>query len=252
MPCGSLDDDAVGEDDDTPADNEEEAVDESGIFVEEHDDCSLFINEEPIISPLQTSLPNRMLQSMLNTGYSFEEAQAFSNACSSEPIIEAPLINSGPPPPDEEDAMPDMEAPIEEQLPFSIPFASFSFMLNKHRRFVTRSFSLFVCLLLILGSAVFWRPPPPESSSALVLGVRNGNTLFDKGASAHDLIVDSGATKHCVGHESQLDRVTIRNPLHGGVRVGSGAKLPVRAIGTMRLKVDTIRQEKRARRRSAS
>ena len=158
MPCGSLDDDAVGEDDDTPADNEEEAVDESGIFVEEHDDCSLFINEEPIISPLQTSLPNRMLQSMLNKGYSFEEAQAFSNACSSKPIIEAPLINSGPPPPDEEDAMPDMEAPIEEQLPFSIPFFSFSFMLNKHRRFVTRSFSLFVCLLLILGSADFGDP----------------------------------------------------------------------------------------------
>jgi transposase InsO family protein len=65
-----------------------------------------------------------------------------------------------------------------------------------------------------------------------------GSSLFDKRASAKDLIVDCGATKHCVPTVQELDTVTDSSPITT-VRVGNNSHLSVTAIGTMSVKVKT-------------
>ena len=66
------------------------------------------------------------------------------------------------------------------------------------------------------------------------------NKMFDRNANNGDLVVDCGATKHCLPHEACLLRVTDRNPAHGGVRIGSGKLLPVSAIGEAAIPVATV------------
>ena len=53
------------------------------------------------------------------------------------------------------------------------------------------------------------------------------------------MIVDCGATKHCIPVASTLSKVTDANPMHA-VRVGDGKRLHVSVIGEMRTKVNTV------------
>lgn len=64
-----------------------------------------------------------------------------------------------------------------------------------------------------------------------------------------DLIVDCGATKTCVPSINFLYEITDASPCHPGMRVGDGTRLPVTAIGKMRVLVKTktpvVRKKKR-------
>ena len=53
------------------------------------------------------------------------------------------------------------------------------------------------------------------------------------------MIVDCGATKHCVPNASELSKVTDPDPRHA-VKVGNGERLEVTQIGEMQTKVNTM------------
>ena len=53
------------------------------------------------------------------------------------------------------------------------------------------------------------------------------------------MIVDCGATKHCIPDATKLSKVADAKSLHA-VRVGDGKRLPVSMIGEMRTKVNTV------------
>ena len=72
--------------------------------------------------------------------------------------------------------------------------------------------------------------------SALV----NSNSVFDKDATSSDVIVDCGATKHCVPSANIPGfTITDTNPDHAGMRVGNNVRLPVKSLGTWKFKVRT-------------
>ena len=52
------------------------------------------------------------------------------------------------------------------------------------------------------------------------------------------MIVDCGATKHCIPDASKLSKATDPNPRHA-VKVGNGERLDVSKIGEMRTRVNT-------------
>ena len=62
-----------------------------------------------------------------------------------------------------------------------------------------------------------------------------GNLMADDDV----MIVDCGATKHCIPDASKLSKVTDRNPRHA-VKVGDGNRLDVSVIGEMQTKVNTV------------
>ena len=65
----------------------------------------------------------------------------------------------------------------------------------------------------------------------------------------HDvMIVDCGATKHCIPDASKLSKVTDPNPRHA-VKVGNGDRLEVSKIGEMQTKVNTMTPVTRTRAR---
>ena len=249
---GGADEDAAAHENEHDDAAQDDDADDSGIIV---DDGDAWLGDDMFVmttfddSPLQTSLPNRQLQAMLNTGYSFEEAQAFSNACSSKPILEAPPLGSVAPSMEDDTPAIDVFDAIwhdHDQRDASTclhPFLAMFFAFVNTMRRIMFSPRTMVIAMLVAGCFFIYWPREIEHTNDAVL--TNGNMLFDKKAHALDMIVDSGATKHCVGHVSELDQVTQSLPQHGGVRVGNGARLPVTAVGTVRLKVDTIREERR-------
>ena len=106
---------------------------------------------------------------------------------------------------------------------------------------LTAEFSPAGCsALVIAGSVPRTNLLLPVDSALPAWSNKSINKIFDNKAENCDLVVDCGATKHCLSHEDCLLRVTERRPAHGGVRIGDGKLLPVSAIGDAAIPVATL------------
>ena len=254
-----------GDDGQVEADGDEgEEEAESGIFVD--DDLGFVANgDDEQDAGIEL---DKHVKEMLQSGYPLSQALSFAASAhkhetamqwkhSSE--IDAPPLQWSPPSPVptclscNDETEPDFavmrkgERVANNTCSNACKFAIGSLqMFNRLRRSLPVLF-IMVLAAMPLSFTMVDHERTIEPDSALAL---NGNALFNKSAGALDLIVDSGATKHCVSSIDQLDTITDRAPNHGGVRVGSGQKLAVQAVGNARIQVNTLQQRRRKKKLS--
>ena len=217
---------------------------DNGIVVEDwEEDEGLVVTEDEAlvtssddITDLSDEYFDRQVKSMLESGYPLATAISFAITCKKLDKKSSAASNAC-------SAKVNTES-VHTKQPTTILMMLFS-LFNRIRRSVPW------LLVMVMVAMPFATPLMQERNihleSALTL---NGNSLFAKNAGALDLIIDSGATKHCVSDISQLDTVTDSRPKHGGVRVGNGKKLPVAAVGTMKVKVNTLQLHRRKKKLS--
>ena len=184
---------------------------------------------------------------MVDSGYPTDQALAFAKACGAAQIA-AQDIYSGPPAPDPPiDQTPDYGSDNDydddsstNAEPYAI-FVAVTIWIGQILRLLRSPAAIVIAALLLNPFTHFFggRDVYMESDIALMA---NGNAQFDSRAGPLDMIVDCGASKHCVPSVDQLDEVIDRHPRHPGVTVGSGSRMPVTAVGNMKITVPTIRE----------
>ena len=120
----------------------------------------------------------------------------------------------------------------------------------------------FIFFFLFIGASAIWSLQPsvpilelspsslisspagplysPTTAIDFALGAFSNGSL----PTGDEMIIDGGASKHTFEDVNVLDKITNSSPYHC-VRVGDGSKLDVTAIGTAKIRVQTLTPIKR-------